>query len=98
MIAMVSGISAGSPSDLMTMNLPRRSILASTVTFIGGSAGISPRPCHSPISGSNSFIAAHASLGPRLRADDVGAGDLVVPALLLRVESGPDDTDQEDDA
>src|SRR5687768_592030 len=35
---------------------PRRSIFESTVSFIGGST-ISPSPCHSPISGSNSFIA-----------------------------------------
>ena len=38
------------------MNSPRRSTFASTEIFIGGSIGISPSPCHSPISGSNSFI------------------------------------------
>src|SRR5438552_11128155 len=56
MIETLSGISAGSPTVLMTMNSPRRSIFASTEIFIGGSIGTSPSPCHSPISGSNSFI------------------------------------------
>src|SRR6266540_868625 len=56
MIETLSGISAGSPTERKTMNSPRRSIFASSEIFIGGSTGISPSPCHSPISGSNSFI------------------------------------------
>src|SRR5438067_9310935 len=57
MIEMLSGTSAGWPTDLKTMNLPRRSIFASWEIFNGGSIGISPSPCHSPIRRSNSFIA-----------------------------------------
>src|SRR5437879_5009304 len=56
MIETLSGISAGSPTELMTMNSPSRSTLASTEIFTGGSIGTSPSPCHSPISGWNSFI------------------------------------------
>ena len=56
MIEMLSGISAGSLTELKTMNLPRRSIFVSAESFIGGSIGTSPSLCHSPISGSNSFI------------------------------------------
>ena len=57
MIETLSGTSAGSPTELMTMNFPRRSIFSTTEILIGGSSGTSPSPCHSPISGSNSFIA-----------------------------------------
>src|SRR5258708_39522382 len=35
---------------------------------------------------------------PRLGLHDVGARDLVVPALLVRVEGDPDDADEDDDA
>jgi hypothetical protein len=63
MIETLSGTSAGSPTERRTMNSPRRSTVASTEIFIGGSIGISPSPCHSPISGSKSFIGGL----PRLR-------------------------------
>src|SRR6267143_3065972 len=56
MIETLSGTSAGSPTELITMNSPRRSIFTSTEIFIGGSNGTAPSPCHSPISGWKSFI------------------------------------------
>src|SRR2546426_11501394 len=62
MIETLSGTSAGSPTELMTMNFPRRSIFASMEIFIGGSNGTSPSPCHSPISGWNCFIVGLLSL------------------------------------
>ena len=37
MIAMLSGTSAGSPTELRTMNAPRRSIVTSWKILIGGS-------------------------------------------------------------
>src|ERR1700730_13972818 len=72
MIETLSGTSAGSPTELMTMNLPRRSIFCSTEIFIGGSIGTSPSPCHSPISGSNSFIIC--LLFPGDRVQTIGRG------------------------
>ena len=57
----VAGISAGWPTDRKTMNAPMRSIVASAETFMGGSAGISPSPCHTPINRPNSFNAAAIS-------------------------------------
>ena len=56
MIEMLSGTPPGLATALKTINSPRRSIFASSEICIGGSIGISPSPCHSPISGSNSFI------------------------------------------
>jgi hypothetical protein len=56
MIEMLSGTSAGWPTELKTMNSPRRSIFASIEIFIGGFIATSPSPCHSPISGWKSFI------------------------------------------
>src|SRR2546427_2395708 len=65
MIETLSGTSAGSPTELKTMNSPRRSIFACMEILIGGSIGTSPSPCHSPISGWNSFIVGLLFRGSR---------------------------------
>ena len=56
MIDSVLGTSAGSPTELKTMNAPRRSTFASEIRCIGGSDGRTPSPCHWPRSGSNTLI------------------------------------------
>src|SRR5262245_16360603 len=56
---MIETLSGTTPSTLLersTMKGPSRSTVASTAIGIGGSIGITPRPCHAPINGSNSCI------------------------------------------
>src|SRR6266536_1995231 len=72
MIEMLSGTSAGWLTVLKTMNSPRRSIFASSDTFIGGSIGISPSPSHWPISGSNAFIVGLLSEGIAFKLASMG--------------------------
>src|SRR6266852_6553127 len=75
MIETLTGTSAGSATVLKTMNLPKRSIFASSEIFIGGFAGISPSACHSPISRSNFFIVRLLSARTAISAAPEMSGD-----------------------
>jgi hypothetical protein len=81
----VLGHSRGLALERKTANSPRRSIFASWESFIGGSDGISPSPCHSPMSGSSSFTrrSPFRRPHPTARPPGVGPPPAVVRGFVL---------------